>query len=179
MPTSLRTAKAADALAIATVHIRSWQVAYRGIFPDDFLASLRVEERAKRYTLDAADGSGPRTVLAVETQAAADGREHERVLGFATTGRCRDADARDAGELWALYVDPTHWGRGVGRTLMADAYEQFSRMGVCDAVLWVLVGNARAARFYSADGWLPDGSRRDEDVWDVPATVLRYRRTLG
>jgi hypothetical protein len=33
-----------------------------------------------------------------------------------------------------------------------------------EAVLWVLTGNDRAERFYRADGWLPDGRRREEDV---------------
>ena len=27
------------------VHVRSWQVAYRGLFPDDYLDGLRAEDR--------------------------------------------------------------------------------------------------------------------------------------
>lgn len=176
---SIRIATPADALAVAAVHIRSWQAAYRGIIPDDFLDSLSPEKRAKRYTFDAPDPPGPRTALAVEHVGDRNNGRSERILGFATTGMSRDEDAKGAAELYALYVDPTSWRGGIGRMLMSAAYRHFEALGVSEAILWVLVGNAQAARFYSADGWQPDGSSRDEDVWEVPVTVVRYRRTLG
>jgi RimJ/RimL family protein N-acetyltransferase len=34
------------------------------------------------------------------------------VVGFVSVGASRDADAD--GELFAIYVDPDYWGRGVG-----------------------------------------------------------------
>lgn len=178
---SIRIATPADALAVAAVHIRSWQAAYRGIFSDEFLDSLSPQQRAKRYSFDSRDPLGPRTVLAVEhvEDDNGEGAEREQILGFATTGPSRDADAPHAAELYALYVDPDSWRGGIGRMLMVAVYERFEALDASEAILWVLLGNAHAARFYSADGWQPDGSRRDEDVWEVPATVVRYRRTLG
>jgi hypothetical protein len=47
-----------------------------------------------------------------------------------------------------------------------------------EAVLWVLTGNDRTERFYRADGWLPDGRRREEDVCGIPVSIIRYRRLL-
>ena len=47
-----------------------------------------------------------------------------------------------------------------------------------DAVLWVLIGNERAKRFYRLDGWIPDGQRRDEEVHGITVDELRYRRPL-
>jgi hypothetical protein len=44
--------------------------------------------------------------------------------------------------------------------------------------LWVLAGNERAKRFYHADGWVPEGSRRQQEVWGVMADEIRYRRPL-
>jgi len=41
----VRKAKVEDASAIAFVHVRSWQVAYRGHMPDEFLNGLDVETR--------------------------------------------------------------------------------------------------------------------------------------
>jgi len=41
----IRDAETADALAVARVHVRSWQVAYRGLIADQFLDALRPEER--------------------------------------------------------------------------------------------------------------------------------------
>jgi len=165
----VRDARPQDALAVAGVHVRSWQAAYRGLFPDAFLDSLSAEQRAARYTLGSPDPSAPRTVLAVAGAT---------VLGFATTGPSRDEDVREAGELYALYVDPPRWGTGVGRTLMRHAYANLRELGVQEALLWVLVGNASAVRFYSSEGWRADGARRLEDPWGIEAQVERYRRAL-
>lgn len=166
---SVRTAVPEDAAQVADVHVRSWQVAYRGLFPDEYLDGLRPQDRAARYDFGAADPGRPRTVVAVE---------HGRICGFATAGACADDPTRRAGELFAIYVDPGRWGRGVGRVLIADARDRLGRDGFLEAVLWVLVGNARAERFYRADGWLPDGQRRREQVWGVTADEIRYRRGL-
>ena len=98
----------------------------------------------------------------------------------------RDARPEDAAEVagvhvrsWQVaYVDPTAWGRGVGRVLMANARSRLSGLGFTEAVLWALTGNDRADRFYRADGWLPDGQRREEDVWGIRVSNIRYRRLL-
>jgi hypothetical protein len=45
----IRKAKVEDACGIAFVHVRSWQVAYRGLMPDRFLDSLDVEKRTNMW----------------------------------------------------------------------------------------------------------------------------------
>ena len=37
---TVREAQPRDAAEVAGVHVRSWQVAYRGLFPDDYLDGL-------------------------------------------------------------------------------------------------------------------------------------------
>ena len=44
----VRTAQPDDAAAVAEVHVRAWQAAYRGLMADEFLDSLRPEDRAAR-----------------------------------------------------------------------------------------------------------------------------------
>jgi hypothetical protein len=61
---------------------------------------------------------------------------------------------------------------------MAAARAQLLRQGFLEGVLWVLVGNDRAQRFYRVDGWLPDGTRRDQEVWGITVDEIRYRRPL-
>ena len=151
------------------MHVRAWQVGYRGILPDAYLDGLRAEDRAARYTFGDVDPRRPATIVAVEEGS---------ICGFATTGPARDVDAAGAGELLALYVDPAWWRRGVGRRLTAAARLKLHQQSFGEAILWVLEGNARAARFYAADGWVPDGTRRIEAVWDVSAAERRYRRAL-
>ncbi len=167
----LRRAEPGDELAVAAVHVRSWQVAYRGLLPEDYLHDLRPEDRASRYTFGERGRGGPRTVLAIDGV---------RVVGFATTGPARDDDSPGWGELYALYVHPDGWGRGTGRALMLDARERLAGEGFSAVLLWVLVGNQRAQRFYRIDGWSPDGSRRrEEEVHGVPIDETRYRRSLS
>jgi len=36
-----------DAIAVARVHVGSWQAAYRTLFPDDYLDQRRPEDRAQ------------------------------------------------------------------------------------------------------------------------------------
>jgi hypothetical protein len=67
-----------EAHAIATVHVRSWRAAYRGLLPDDVLAGLSVPDREQLWS-DRLTARPPytRTVVAVLAGA---------IVGFAVTG---------------------------------------------------------------------------------------------
>ena len=163
----IRKAEPEDVLAVARVHVRAWQAAYKGLLPEEYLAALRAEDRAARYEFATADVTKPQTLVAAEGDA---------IVGFATTSPSRDGDLGDFGELGALYVEPEWGGCGVGRELMAAARGQLADQGFKDALLWVLVGNARAERFYRADGWRADGMRRMQTVWGVTVDEVRFVR---
>src|SRR5690242_11484227 len=141
---ALRLADPADALEIAGVHVRSWQVGYRGLIDDAFLDALEPAQRAGIYGLGSSGPAAQETVVVV-----LDGE----IAGFSTFGPTRDPDAAGAGEIYALYVDPPHWGTGLGRRLLEDSRRRLLTRGFTDAVLWVLLGNDRAERFYGEDGW--------------------------
>jgi ribosomal protein S18 acetylase RimI-like enzyme len=165
----IRPAEPADAFAVARVHVRAWQVGYRKLLSDEYLDGLRPEDRAQRYTFGSTDPQKPMTIVAVE---------HGTVCGFATTAPTADADVFGYGELAALHVDPDSWGRGIGIALVIEARARLLDAGFSNAVLWVMVGNGRAQRLYTRDGWAPDGSRRTEEVWGAKLDAVRYRRTL-
>ena len=91
----------------------------------------------------------------------------------------RDADAgKSVGELAALYVDPKEWGKRIGAALIQAARSRLSERGFQKAILWILVGNVRAQRFYEADGWQFDGMRRADQVWGVTVDEARMVRSL-
>ena len=52
MAVRLREARRGDELAVAELHVRSWQEAYRELMPAEFLAALDPRERAGRYTFE-------------------------------------------------------------------------------------------------------------------------------
>jgi GNAT superfamily N-acetyltransferase len=165
----LRPAEPDDAIAVARVHVRSWQVAYRTLLPDDYLDQLRPEDRAHKYDFAGLDPLKPRTIVAAE-----DGV----ILGFATTAPSREPNLPDYGELYALYVDPEKWGQGIGMALLSAARANLFGLGFRKALLWVLAGNVRAERFYRIDQWAPDGYLRKDTVWGVMVNEVRYQRGL-
>ena len=65
MAVRLREARRGDEMAVAELHVRSWQEAYRELMPAEFLAALDPGERAGRYTFGSGPAEGPTTVLAV------------------------------------------------------------------------------------------------------------------
>ena len=153
----LRRARVGDEQAVADVHVRSWQVGYRGLVADDYLDGLHPDDRAGHYTFDVDD---PVTIVAVT----------DRIRGFATL-------SPGAGELMALYVDPDSWGTGLGRALIAETERRIAPRHTV-AALWVLAGNTRARRFYEAAGWQPDGSERRDRVWGAVLDEVGYRKPL-
>ena len=157
-------------MAVAQVHVRAWQIGYRGLMPDEYLAGLRAEERARRYDFATRDPARPGTLVAIEAA---------EVLGFATISPARDEDTIGRGELCALYVDPDCWRRGIGRALASAARSELYGLGFRNAVLWVVAGNARAEQFYRKDGWIADGLRRPQQIGSMSVITVRYSRDLA
>jgi ribosomal protein S18 acetylase RimI-like enzyme len=190
----LREARRGDELAVAELHVRSWQEAYRELMPAEFLAGLDPRDRAQRYAFESRDETAPTTVLAVrsgeggqgeplppnrEVRSGSPSAPRERIAGFVTYGASRDEDARGRAEVYALYVDPDRSGAGIGRLLMAEARRCLQEAGFDEAILWVLQGNRRAQHFYEREGWSPDGATRIEQPYGIVSNVSRFRRTLA
>jgi GNAT superfamily N-acetyltransferase len=85
--------------------------------------------------------------------------EDGRVLGFSA------ADTRD-GTIFALFIDPEHEGRGIGRALFARALDSLREAGHKTGSLTTQPGS-RADRFYQAAGWKAVGtSERGERIFE-------------
>ena|ERR1700728_1651092 len=169
---NVRVGVAGDARLIAEVHVRTWQVAYRGQVPDDYLDSLSVDQRElvwRQILTDADPASSGVVVL-----------EHEaRVIGFAGTAASMDDGAGPSvGELQSIYGHPDFWNRGGGRALMDRAMATLRAVGFSTATLWVLDTNLRARRFYEAAGWVPDGATKVDDRATFTLREVRYRTTI-
>jgi GNAT superfamily N-acetyltransferase len=164
----IRDATASDAASVAQVHVAAWRAAYGGMVPQAYLDALDPAERALAWPaiLDAVD-----VALVAHTDAA--------VVGFATGGRSRDADAAAAvGEVGAIYVSRDRWRRGIGRILLEACIQRLSQRGYREATLWVLEANHGSRAFYERLGWLPDGCRQEYPLGSETRPVVRYRRSL-
>jgi GNAT superfamily N-acetyltransferase len=80
--------------------------------------------------------------------------EFGEILGFAIGNR-------ETGNIWALFVNPVHERRGIGRELQDAMTTWLFQSGL--RRLWLSTDpNTRAQKFYEASGWhfvrvLPDG----------------------
>jgi GNAT superfamily N-acetyltransferase len=168
--TEIRPAAPVDALAVARVHVRAWQAAYRGLIAQAYLDSLKPEVWAAKYGFQRTGPELPRTFIAVDD---------DTIRGLAMFGSYRGEDMPNTGELLAIYVDPDYWHAGLGRLLIVAARDGLRREGFAEAALWVLDGNVRARKFYECDGWTLDGGRQTKSIAGAQLDEVRYRRTLG
>lgn len=169
---SVRDARSADAPGIAEVHVASWRAAYAGQLPDRFLRKLSVDERTRSWRSRIAARRADETVLVAV--------RGETIVGFASGGPTRDKedDRRRVGEVYAVYLLPDEWGRGVGRVLLRHTTAALAAAGFEAASLWVLETNSRARGFYEHEGWRHDGATKQERFGER-VTEVRYRRSLA
>ncbi|MGH3291056.1 MAG: GNAT family N-acetyltransferase [Trebonia sp.] len=171
--TVIRAARVTDAPQIAAVHVRSWQAAYRGLLPQAYLDGLDPAERVGRWERSLAEaGDGRNGVLVADASGT--------LLGFVGYSPSRDSDADPVrvGEIDAIYLLPSAWGKGAGRRLMDAALVQLAEAQFDQVTLWVLDSNARARRFYELGGWLVDGAQKIDENWGFPIAQVRYKRSL-
>jgi GNAT superfamily N-acetyltransferase len=168
---TIRPATRDDALAIAEIHVASWQYAYRGILPDDYLDALSPEQRLPMWTRLLAS-TQPGVHIAVADS-------DEGVLGFYSAGPSDEGHPTNTWKLFSIFMDPTAMGQGLGRRLLADAEQQMRANGAISGVLRVMTANAGTRRFYEHCGWRPEPrSGRMEDAWGQQVETVRYTKSL-
>jgi GNAT superfamily N-acetyltransferase len=141
---TIRAAGLADAVAIAQLHTRSWQTAYRGILSDDFLQGQLPENRRVLWHTRLAESERADQFVLVDEQGGA-------IRGFACA--FLEADPKWGCLLDNLHVVPDLKGKGLGRQLMNAVAEQVWRSNPCGRLhLWVYEQNLAARRFYERLG---------------------------
>jgi len=165
----IRPAVIADAPGIADVHWRSHQTTYvePGRVPRTTVEAWTMRDRIQVWTTNLAIASAayppPSGFRRMALWVAED---DGAVVGFsATSGGHRGDGPRDL-ELHALYVLDEYHGTGVGQGLLDAA------LGAEPAYLWVLGDNPRARAFYGRNGFVPDGTEKLDEDWDVNVVRL-------
>ncbi|HYZ93018.1 MAG TPA: GNAT family N-acetyltransferase [Actinomycetota bacterium] len=161
----IRPATVDDAYGIARVHVTTWQDAYRGIVPNEYLDALDIDARVEAYDRMGVLTDTDRPMFVYDRSG--------DILGFVTVGP--SIDEKGNGELYAIYVASKHWGTPVGAALMTHG-DQWLGERYPAATLWVLDENARARRFYEKHGWFADGTTKDDDRGSFVLHEVRYRR---
>jgi GNAT superfamily N-acetyltransferase len=167
---TVRPALAADAHSIAQVHASSSHAAYEGIAPSG-TPNLSIERR-QAFWADAIEFGEPLLQVALAG---------DEVVGFVGYDRSRDPRSRPTtGEIWAMYVDPAHWGKGAGLALWDAAREGLLEEGCTEVTLWIPLCNERALRFVELAGFKRElNSAKTASVGGVKLEEIRLRRLLN
>ncbi len=146
---SLREANVADASTLAHLHRRTALRAFADIFPPE----------APTPNLDALVADWTRRIGAndAERRVCFVAETHASAVGVIVAGADPQDDSR--GHLSRLYVDPTHWGHGIGTLLYERAITHLREQCFASATLWVLEGNVHARTWYERRGWNLNGDR--------------------
>jgi len=162
---TIRRQTVADVAAVSQVRARTWRAAYDGIVPAAFLDSFEPtpESIARDEERFLGRGNQVHSFVALID---------ETLVGFVVAGPDRDLGP-PAGEVWAIYVDPLHWGRGIGNELLDSALRALRGSGRNPIALWVLEENRPARAFYEHAGFVPAGERRRIDL-GAPLPEIKY-----
>ncbi|SEO97936.1 GNAT family N-acetyltransferase [Paenibacillus sp. OV219] len=140
----IREATIADAVQIASVHVKSWQTTYRGIIADDYLDSLSVDQRIRnwKWTFNNMNVHD-RIFVAVA--------DNGRIVGFANGGGCREPERGYDSELYAIYLLEPYQRAGIGKQLFRHVRDALRNTDRSSMMLWVLADNP-SLTFYLAQG---------------------------
>ena len=154
---------------MARIHVESWNVAYRGIMPDDVIARTDLAYRTAFWTERIADREWP--VFLIE--------EDGETVAFCQMIPTRDPedDRTRVGQIPSLHVLPHLRRRGYGRLLLDEVFAEFRRRDFTDVTLWVLEENRKARQFYERMGFAVDGGKKTYPNTAVPE--VRYRIRLN
>lgn len=165
----IRPASVDDAASIARVHVETWQSAYAGILPDEYLIGLDIADETRKWrTLLAGDRADTVALVAECTEET--GRR--TVVGFGTAGPAQDVNLLYDGEVYTLYVAPDWQGRDLGQRLLGALLRSLFERGMEDAIVWVLAGNA--SRFFYEHMGAQQIAQRHERVAGESVSSMAY-----
>lgn len=165
----VRKASEHEAVRIAEIQVETWREAYRGMVPEDYLESLDPHRRSVMW----------KEILASPEATVLVALRESRIVGFCSQLPSRDSPpSAEIAEISSLYVEPSSWDCGAGRSLMTAALDQAREHGFTIVTLWVLSSNQRGRSFYEKAGFRQDGSERTTDRMGFNLHEIRYRKVL-
>ena len=167
---TIRTATLEDVKDIATIHVKAWQAAYKGLIPQSYLDNLSITKRDRAWQNILTSAKTHTIVQEI----------NGLVVGFANFGntRDRDRDSTVTGEITSIYLNPEHWRKGLGTALFEFILRDMKNRGFTQITLWVLDRNQSACSFYEKMGFKPDGATKIDIRENFELRELRYSINL-
>ncbi len=167
----VRPASLRDAKAVAEIHTNAVNAAYKDIFPADYLHSQTADKRLV-FWREAIEYSEPQVLVATDG---------DKLVGFVGFDRSRDPKTSPStGEIWAIYVVDSYWGRGAGLALWDAAQEGLVEEGCTKVTLWLPLANERALRFHELAGFKREMSTaKTSPLGSGKIEEIRLSRSIG
>ena len=135
----VRKAAKNDAKGIAKVHVKSWQETYQGIVSQDYLDSLKMEDRVPLWEKSLSESADSSPVfVAVNPEG--------EIVGFASFGKERTEKFEADGELYAIYILKDYQRDKLGLKLLQAGLNEMQYKSM---LVWVLADN-ESRKFYES-----------------------------
>jgi ribosomal protein S18 acetylase RimI-like enzyme len=170
----IRIAREGDAAAMGRVMVDTYLAAHRGQMPPEVWA-----KRAREWTYEVSAQGWASTLAEIAAGAndciyVAEDADGE-IVGL-IMGGCAQSDVLpQSGEVYALYIQASQQGRGLGRRLVQAAAAHLAQLGMAALRIGCLAANAPARGFYEAlGGTLVDQRLFDEEGVMLPEVVYGW-----
>lgn len=158
---TIRLAQPDDALDMAEVHMRSWEVAYKDIIPQEYIRqknATRVALYQRAITHENADSY----VIQYDG----------KTVGIMNIAPSKDDDiGEDTYELHYIYLHPDYFRKGIGTKAMEFAFAYARGLGKTYMIVWVFAENANAIKFYQKFGFAADGCTDTSDYGKIVQSI--------
>ena len=163
----VRVARPADAAEVARIYIESWHDTYPAVLSTAMLCSMTLKGQSARWHSTIRHQRREAVLVAESAQFG--------LVGMASLGPSRDRAFGYDGEVYTLYVDPAHFGRGAGRALLREAFGVLRKRGYSSCVIWAHAAN-NARFFYETMGGRVVAERKARLMGDmVPETAFGWK----
>ncbi len=142
MVMEIRKATAQDAEGIAKVHVKSWQETYQGIVSQEYLDSLKAEDRQPLWEKSLTQTAETSPVFVAVNPGG-------EIVGFASFGKERTGKFEADGELYAIYILEKYQRERTGTKLLQAGLEELSMQKYDSMLVWVLEDN-ESRKFYES-----------------------------
>ncbi len=187
-PDSVRLALPAEAPAIAQIQRRGWQQRLEPAAAD-VLGEVELDDMVEAWhraiarppaarfrVLVAVSSADPSHAATASTTIGSTDRL-DRIVGFAATVPCDDADAEAYdGEIDEFVIDPPAQRRGHGSRLLHACVDTLKADGFTRARWWLGADDDALRAFVTVAGWATDGAWRELGVDDDEHPQVRLKQ---
>ena len=166
-PIAIRLAVPSDAPEMAEVNIRSWEVAYKDIIPEEYIKAKNATRHALYERVITAENANSYVI-----------QYTGKTIGIMKAAPPQDDDlGDDYYELHYIYLHPDYFRMGIGTQAMEFACEKARSVGKAGMIVWVLDENVNSIRFYENCGFHTDGRIMNSEYGKENGRI-RMRRDL-